>query len=99
LWPPPPKTKELTKGKLMTLKEEQEAIQTLVERMWKDVASLPWTDPGWARPMAQETTRQHYVKSTTSDLLKIVEKIKNDQKNTRGAKSSSTSEPSESERS
>jgi hypothetical protein len=53
-------------------------IRRIVERMWKDVASLPWQDASWVNsPERQEQTRQHFVKATTDDLIKIAEEKDN----------------------
>lgn len=48
-------------------------IQEIVERFWKDVASLPWQDKGWTdNPQARELSRQHFTKATTHDLYNLI---------------------------
>lgn len=49
-------------------------LTSLVTRVWKDVESLPWTDPGWiSNEAAREQARQHFIKYTTEDLIAVIE--------------------------
>jgi hypothetical protein len=59
--------------------EQRQAVRTIVERFWKDIASLPWQDQGWVNnALAVEQTRQHYVEATINDLEQIGETKTND---------------------
>jgi hypothetical protein len=51
-----------------------EALKSIVERFWNDVAGLPWRDKQWVNnPRLIEQTRQHYVNATYDDLSKLIE--------------------------
>lgn len=56
----------------------KEELTRLVERMWQDVAGLPWQDATWVNnQQLKDKTKTHYVSSTLEDLLKIMEANKN----------------------
>lgn len=59
----------------MELSEEQkDAIHVLMERFWKDVSALPWTDPGWvSNADNRQLTEQHYVTATANDVINLVQ--------------------------
>lgn len=52
----------------------EEELKKLVERLWNDIAGLPWLDAAWRKDNAfKEQTKQHFVKYTTEDILKLME--------------------------
>ena len=52
---------------------KEEKVTKIIERFWHDVESLPWQDPAWVQNKAhREATRQHFVTSTTFDILKAI---------------------------
>ena len=59
--------------------DAKEEFKKLVERMWQDVATQPWTDPGYVGE-ARDMARTHFVNATTDDLVALHEQLKEAEK-------------------
>jgi hypothetical protein len=56
----------------MSEEEVRSAFQAIAERMWQDVATQPWTDPGYvSNEEAMRLAKQHFVNATAIDLVAI----------------------------
>jgi hypothetical protein len=52
----------------------QNEIRKLLERMWDDLASQPWTDENYAKNQQwREKSKAHFVGATLDDITKVVE--------------------------
>lgn len=59
--------------------DQIDKVHALMERFWKDVASLPWTDPAWVNSgdSLKEPTRQHFVNATANDVIDVMKGVDN----------------------
>jgi hypothetical protein len=54
------------------MEEEMSKRDKLIERLWNDIAGLPWKDKAWANnPQMVSDTKLHYVTATQADWKEL----------------------------